>query len=159
MRKKFLACLIVIATTVVGLSILSPLQARAEEKKTAFFTPGDGCTRTFLGFRPWYQGLPRGEAVNGSSLCVVGTPTEDQLPAFVWTIVLNVLADLFSVIGYLAIIFVIYGGFLFIMARGDPGKIAKGKKTLTTAVIGVAIAILATLIVNTIIGVLSGAFK
>ena len=81
------------------------------------------------------------------------------MPAFVWTIILNVLASLFGVIGYLSIIFVVYGGFLFIMAHGDPGKVAKGKKTLTAAVIGVGISLLAAVIVNTITGVLTGAFQ
>ena len=81
------------------------------------------------------------------------------MPAFVWTIILNVLAGLFGMIGYLSIIFVVYGGFLFIMAHGDPGKVAKGEKTLTAAVIGVGISLLASVIVNTITGVLSGAFS
>lgn len=135
-------------TVFMGVSLLNPSDAYAAE----FFSAGDQCTKAFLGFRPWYQGLPA-----DLSNCTVASPTEAQLPAFVWTIVLNILADLFGVIGYLSIIFVIYGGFLFIMAHGDPGKVAKGKKTLTAAVIGVGIALLASVIVNAIIGVLSGA--
>lgn len=148
MRKKIFVLLGVIMTVMVGLTWLAPASAQA-----ANFTEGDGCTKGFLGFRPWYQGLPKGDN------CTVASPTEDQMPAFVWTIILNVLASLFGVIGYLSIIFVVYGGFLFIMAHGDPGKVAKGKKTLTAAVIGVGISLLAAVIVNTITGVLTGAFQ
>ena len=136
-------------TVLIGVSALNPANAYAAGEK--FGDEGDTCTKTFLGFRPWYQGLPKGDT------CTVGEVKSDKIPVFVWTIVLNVVADLFAAIGYLAIIFVIYGGFLFIKAEGDPGKVAKGKKTLTAAIIGVAIALLASVIVNTIIGVLSGA--
>ena len=148
MRKKICALLGVMMIVLGWTMWFSPAEAYADN-----FRPDDGCTKGLLGFRPWYQGLPKGEN------CTVATPTEAQMPAFIWTIVLNLLAGLFGAIGYLSIIFVIYGGFLFIMAHGDPGKVAKGKKTLTAAVIGVGIALLASVIVNTITGVLSGAFS
>ena len=135
-------------TVLIGVNALNPEMAYADR-----FADGDDCTRSFLGFRPWYQGLPKGEK------CTVASPTQEELPAFVWTIVLNVLADLFGIVGYASIIFVVYGGFLFIKAEGDPGKVAKGKKTLTAAIIGVAIALLASVIVNTINGVISGAMQ
>lgn len=153
MRKKIFVFLGVVMSVFIGMSALNPNLAYAEGEGGSYFAPGDGCTSAFLGFRPWYQGLPKGDK------CTIGEVSEDGLPAFVWTIVLNVLADLFGVIGYLSIIFVIYGGFLFIMAHGDPGKIAKGKKTLTAAIIGVGIALLASVIVNTITTVLSGAIQ
>lgn len=144
MRKKILVFLGVLVTVMLGMSVLTPARV---------YAAGEECVNSFLGFRPWYQGLPMDAG------CTIASPTQEQLPAFVWTIVLNLLADLFGVIGYISIIFVIYGGFLFIMAHGDPGKIAKGKKTLTAAIIGVGIALLASVIVNTITGVLSGAIQ
>lgn len=101
----------------------------------------------FLGFRPWYKGLTK-------SGCEIGTP--NNLPAFVWTIVLNILADLLIAVGYLALGFTIYGGFKYIISTGDPGKVAASKKILTSAAIGMVIALLASMVVDTIIKVLGG---
>lgn len=102
-------------------------------------------TKDFLGFKPWYD-----------SLCVAGTDkvaqpkNTDELKTFVWIIVLNVLFDLSLAVGYLAIGFIVYGGYLYIMSQGDPSKVAKGKKTLTAAVIGMTIALSASVLVNTL---------
>ena len=111
------------------------------------------CGQGFLGFVPWYKGLTT--EVNGR--CEIATPdaANDGLTKFVITIILNILADLTLAVGYLALGFVIYGGFLYIMASGDPGKVAKGKKTLIAAVIGTAIAMSASVIMNLIVGALT----
>ena len=53
MRKKIFVLLGVMIVALVGLACLGPANAYA-----ANFEPGDGCTKGFLGFRPWYQGLP-----------------------------------------------------------------------------------------------------
>ena len=39
------------------------------------------------------------------------------------------------------------------LATGDPGKIASAKKSLTNAIIGLVIAVLASIIVNLILGI------
>ena len=116
-------------------------------------TPGSGedgsCgTPHWLGFRPWYADLCAGGEIQQPE-------DQDELPSFVWTIVLNILFDVILAVGYLAVGFIIYGGFLYITAQGDPGKAARGKKTLTSAVIGTAIAMLASIAVNTAQVVLS----
>lgn len=121
----------------------------------------DSCSKTmFLGLRPWYAGLA--ENVNGS--CVVkwpakdgGTASGDDLASFVWKIVLNISADIALLVGYVAIGFVIYGGFKYIMSTGEPGKVAEAKKMITNALIGLVIAVLATVIVNTILVVIGAA--
>lgn len=74
---------------------------------------------------------------------------EAALTAFIWAIVLNISFDLSLAVGYLAVAMVIYGGYLYIMSQGDPGKAAKGQHTLTSAIIGVVIAMGASVIVNT----------
>ena len=76
---------------------------------------------------------------------------------FVWKIGLVLLSDLFVIVAYLAIGFMIYGGWWYLRSEGDPNNVAKGKKILVSAAIGAAIAILATVIVNTIIAVLGTA--
>jgi threonine/homoserine/homoserine lactone efflux protein len=50
---------------------------------------------------------------------------------------------LFAILMSLAAVFLIYGGVLFVTASGNEEQIAKARKTLTYALIGVAVALLA----------------
>lgn len=121
------------------------------------------CEKTILGLRPWYSGLLEEEKIATDAFeqetCTVRKPKEGELPSYVWRIILNVSADLALVVGYAAIIFVIFGGYKYIMSTGDPGKTKEAKTIITNALIGLIIALLATVIVNTIIGVLGNAAK
>ena len=124
-------------------------------------TQGDisACEHTFLGLRPWYSGQVK---LVGNK-CVVVTPGDDasngDIASFVWRIILNISADIALIVGYLAIFFIIFGGYKYIMSTGEPGKVTQAKQIITNAVIGLVIAILATIIVNTIIMVAGGAAK
>ena len=53
-----------------------------------------------------------------------------------------------GVLGVVAVVVVIYGGFLFLTAQGDPGKIKKGKDSITWGIIGLVIALLSWSIIN-----------
>ena len=53
-----------------------------------------------------------------------------------------------GVLGVVAVAVVIYGGFLFLTAQGDPGKIRKGKDSITWGIIGLIIALLSWSIIN-----------
>ena len=53
-----------------------------------------------------------------------------------------------NVLGVVAVAVVIYGGFLFLTAQGDPGKIKKGKDSITWGIIGLVIALLSWSIIN-----------
>ncbi|MBR0480304.1 hypothetical protein IJJ46_00540 [Candidatus Saccharibacteria bacterium] len=130
----------------VGLTTVGAIQMKEGSVDTS-------CENNLFGMRPWYAGLS--VKVNGK--CEVGTPENDEEVAkMVWVIILNVMTDISVIIGYLALGFVIYGGYLYILAGGDPGKVAKGKKTLIGAVIGIAISLLASVIVNTILAIIGG---
>lgn len=50
--------------------------------------------------------------------------------------------------------FIIKGGFLYIMARGEPGNITSAKQTITNAIIGLIIALLSAAIVGAVAGVI-----
>lgn len=115
---------------------------------------GSSCGRSFLGFKPWYDGLciGSGDSMEIVPVCDKGAscPSGSKtIATFIWTIVLNILFDLGLAVGIIATIMVIYGGYMYIMSQGDPGKMAKAKKSLTTAIIGTVIAMGATVIVNT----------
>lgn len=141
MKRKILGFIIAIMVASVGLVAVKPTTVQA--------LGGDDCGQPgFLGFRPWYKGLCAGNKVQ--------EPTdEEDMKAFVWTIILNILVDLLVATGYAAMIFIIYGGYQFMSSRGDPGKTANGKKTLTSAIIGLVIALSASVVVNTAMVVLN----
>ena len=117
----------------------------------------DNCTKDYLGFRPWFYDKS-GKICSGGNI-MQPEKNEEALKVFIWTIVLNISFDLTLAVGYIAVAMVIYGGYLYIMAQGDPGKAAKGQHTLISAVIGVVIAMGASVIVNTlqiVLGLTSG---
>lgn len=113
----------------------------------------NNCEHSILGLRPWYAGLDMEDG------CTIASPSENELPAFVWKIVLNVLTDAFMVAGYVAVGFVVFGGYKYLMSGGEPSKVAQGKQTITNAIVGLIIAMLATLITNLAIMILNGATK
>lgn len=123
-------------------------------------TTPTNCEANFFGFRAWYDGLPMDENCN-----ITGPEVEDaehssdvkgkKIASFVWRIVLNVLSSLFSLTAMVAMGFVIYGGFLQIMSRGEYGRVVQGKKTIGYALLGMGLAIFATIIVNTLIVILT----
>ncbi len=75
---------------------------------------------------------------------------ESALKSGIWTIVSNIASDITIIASYLVIAYVIYGGYLYTFSRGEPAKVAEGKKTLTQAFIGLGIVLSASVIVNTI---------
>ena len=116
--------------------------AKAEEK-----TATD--SGSFLGLTPWYEGLTKS---NGELKDVKDNCSGDCVPltTFITTIAMNILTDATVIAAYLTLGFVIYGGYKYIFSYGDVGKVATGKKTLTSAFIGLAIVMLAYVIFNTI---------
>lgn len=63
-------------------------------------------------------------------------------------IAISVLNYAIGLIGLIAVVFLVYGGVLFITAGGDEGKVEKATKTITQALIGLVIVILAGVIVR-----------
>lgn len=62
----------------------------------------------------------------------------------------RILNWILTITGIIAAIFFVIGGIQYITAGGDPNKVAAAKTTLTNAVIGVAVIILAYVIINLI---------
>ncbi len=74
--------------------------------------------------------------------CVLYKPSEIGIVAMLNTIY-NVTNWVFFLLTILAVLMIIYGGFIYITAAGDPAKATKAKGILTFAVIGLAIALIA----------------
>ena len=61
----------------------------------------------------------------------------------------NMLINVFtSVMGFLAVAMIIYGGFMLLTAQGDPARIKRGKDVVLYSVIGLILVMLAYVIVN-----------
>ena len=53
--------------------------------------------------------------------------------------------------GIVAVGFVVYGGFLYVLSSGDPGRVKKAKDTLLYAVIGIVVVLVAFIVTRFII--------
>ncbi len=147
--KKVVFILAVIMCALTSLMVL-PAQDSYADNDCGFSSP--------LGLKPWYSGLVKGSASN----CEVdhsqfkcekaedGNMDECPLRKSIYKIVMNLASDILAIVGYLAICMVIWGGYQYMMAQGDPGKVAKGKKTITNSLIGLAICMLASTITSTL---------
>ena len=101
-----------------------------------------------LTFPAWYRGLSEAEANGG---CAIKSPDAvGGLEPFIWKIVLNVVDMLLQIAGYIAVGFIIYGGFLYMTSGGSADRAVQAKKSILNAIIGLVIAIGSVAIVNLI---------
>jgi hypothetical protein len=68
----------------------------------------------------------------------------------------NVLLVVFGLLGILAVVFVIIGGFKFTTSQGDPGRVQQAKNTIMYSLIGLVISISAFTITTFILNALGG---
>lgn len=142
LTKKILVIGGIIAIISAVFSFVDPTTSFAAEGFEG--RTGDNCGN-FLGLKSWD--------------CNVKISDPDSLKSGIWTIVANIVTDVTVIAAYLIVGFVIYGGYLYTMSGGDPNKVTAGKKTLTHAFIGLAIVILANVILNTISAALGANFS
>lgn len=107
-------------------------------------TAANAACGQFLTFPTWYEGV-----INCSGKQTVTDPQTVAL-----TIIGNIVEIVLQLVGYVSFFFIIYGGFLYMIATGDPSKLAGAKTTILNAVIGLIIAIFAVTAINFV----SGAF-
>lgn len=78
------------------------------------------------------------ECVSDSSL--QGMPASCRDVSIFITLLINIGNYIFGIIGALALIVFVYGGFMFILSGGNQEKVKKGTDAMMAAVIGLAIA-------------------
>jgi hypothetical protein len=64
----------------------------------------------------------------------------------------NILAIITTVLGAIAVLFIVIGGLRYIMSQGDPQAVGKAKGTIIYALIGLVVAISARAIVAFTLG-------
>lgn len=145
--KQLIAAIIVV-TALAG-AVLAP--------SLAYPTPAYAAcsSAAVLGVVPWYRGLQSEETdKQGNKYCAVTIPKDGGLSKFVTMIALNILQAAFTIAAYVAIFFIIKGGFTYMLSAGSSDGMANAKKTITNAIIGLVIVLLSTAIINTIAGIL-----
>lgn len=103
------------------------------------------CSARFLGLPAWYRGLTEED---DCSKLLSPTSVEGGLSGYIGTLILNLIEAALFLVGYISIIFLIYGGFQFLTGGATADRTAKARKTITNALIGLVISILAIAIVN-----------
>jgi hypothetical protein len=104
------------------------------------------CNDQLLTFPAWYRGIVDAD-------CNIMNPNDvGGLPTFIWKIALNVIEIMLQLVGFIAVGYIITGGFKFLTSTGSPDDIVKARKTITNAVIGLVISIFSVAIVNVVAG-------
>ena len=136
--KKSLVIIAMLFSTLSIANLATTAPAYADDPSTNDPSTNDPTCRNFLGLVSWDCGVKN----NPSS--------EDELTNNIKLIITNISKNFVTVASYLVLGYVIYGGYLYILAAGDAGKVATGKKTLTHAFIGLAIVGLTNVIISSI---------
>lgn len=126
-----------------SLTITSPQSAAAADPP---------CKEALLTFPAWYKGLLV-DAAGGN--CEIENPAKMGLSVFIWKIVLNITQMALNLIGYLAVGFIIFGGYKYILSAGSADGMVKARKTIMNAVIGLVLSIFSIAIVQVVAGAIT----
>jgi len=71
------------------------------------------------------------------------------------TFITDALTVVIGIVGALCLLFIVVGGFRYILSQGDPQGVTKAKSTIVYALIGLVVTIMAQLIVSLVVEALS----
>lgn len=125
----------------VHLSMVFTFLAPAPLASAATAENCTGSSSSFLGFPTWYKYLDY-QFTEGE--CRIDFDVSKDVPK----ILLAIFEILLRVAGMAAVIFVIVGGFQYILTQGEPDKAKAAKGTIINALIGLVIAMSAAVIVS-----------
>ncbi len=86
------------------------------------------------------------------ALAIKDPEKPEGVPSGLLNIINSISEAILYVVGTIAVLFIIIGGFQYITSAGNPDAIEKAKNTILYAVIGIIIALLAYAIVKYIVG-------
>ena len=146
MKKAIFAAILMVFSASFGLAVL-------DSKVASAACASDGAQ--LFSIPAWYRGLTK----EGS--CEIKTISNKDdagansvtIQSFVWTVIGNVFDAIMRIVGVVATGYIIWAGFQYMISAGDSGKMANAKTTLTNACIGLVIAIVASGIVQLVMGV------
>ncbi|MFO0881997.1 MAG: hypothetical protein U0491_00925 [Candidatus Saccharimonadales bacterium] len=160
--KRFLPVSFVLAgffmfyAVIVPVSAYAAPQPPADSATAAAQAAADatcGKKTTIFGIPTWYEYL---DVVKTDTGCEIQTkPADGDGLKIIFLILLAITDILIRLSAVVAVGFVIYGGFSFVVSQGEPNKIVSARKTILNAIIGLVIALLASQIVRFVASFLS----
>lgn len=103
----------------------------------ATFAETPACSRTFFGLKPWFHYLQADSECNIVNFNVLSDGGSDLM-----LIALALVDDMLRVAGFVAIAFLIYGGFLYITSQGSADQTAKAQSTIQNSLLGLVVAVI-----------------
>lgn len=107
------------------------------------------CDSNLLAYPAWHNGL-QCETVGSTTQVKLGELND------IWIVVLNIVQWIIITAGYVALGMIIWSGFQYMIAQGEPSKIEAAKSSLMNAIIGLVIALSAVIIIQTIQRAITG---
>ena len=135
-----LACQLLVCAASLALLLTATMSVVGLSPNVNAAACGSGSDADFLGLPPWHRGL----TCDGDVVDLSAKPIGET----VVIIALNMVDMALRLLSLVAIGFIIFGGFQYMIARGEPSGVAKGKATVTHAVIGLIIGIASSAIVG-----------
>ena len=113
-----------------------------------FAASGDPCTpqQSVFGIPTWYKYLDGQEFPTGEC-ALIGEFAQNKMDSLL-SIGLAVTEILLFLAGLFAIVYIIYGGFRYVLSQGEPENTKIAKDAILNAVIGLVIAVLASAVVR-----------
>ncbi len=142
-KRLFLGLFVVSSLALASAATVPPQTALAA---------GTECQGGTSIFPRWYDGLCENGKIKQPK--PAGNKTEDTqnaLGGFVAIIAMNVVSMILTVVGYVSLAFIIYGGIKYITSGDDSSGIAAGKKIITNAIIGLIISIASVALVKFVV--------
>ena len=146
MKKAISAAILMVFSASFGLAVF-------DSKVASAACASDGAQ--LFSIPAWYRGLTNEGSCEIKTISNKDDAGADSvtIQSFVWTVIGNVFDAIMRIVGVVATGYIIWAGFQYMISAGDSGKMANAKTTLTNACIGLVIAIVASGIVQLVMGV------
>lgn len=146
MKKAIFAAILMVFSASFGLAVF-------DSKVASAACASDGAQ--LFSIPAWYRGLTKEGSCEIKTISNKDDAGADSvtIQSFVWTVIGNVFDAIMRIVGVVATGYIIWAGFQYMISAGDSGKMANAKTTLTNACIGLVIAIVASGIVQLVMGV------
>jgi len=146
--KRLLASFLITLSLVVAGAVLVPQPAAAVANNSTFCGQNIG---GFLGFPTWYKYLnPHMGDPDGGGPRPVECIIEFAVPSGIGKVALAIFEIVLRIGGIMAVVFTLYGGFLYLTTTGEPDKAKNARTTILNALVGLFITVSAVAIVNLI---------
>ena len=88
----------------------------------------------------------------GSTICVPTSQATGLTDAEPVSVIASVLSVILSIVGAVSVLMIVIGGVYYVTSAGDSDRVSTARNIVLYAVVGLIIALLAWVVVNTVVG-------